>query len=70
MVGETRDESWKRYMDQEWAQLQQRAGGKMYRALGRPVSGETQDEIDRIAEDDRLQAQQGLVRLMSEDGGE
>jgi len=57
-------------MDQEWAQLQQRASGKMSRALGRPVPGETQDEIDRIAEDDRLKAQQGLVRLMGEDGGE
>jgi len=57
-------------MDTERAQLQQRASGKMARALGRPVPGETQEEIDRIAEDDRLKAQQGLVRPMREDGKE
>ena len=68
MEGEARHEAWERFMDQERAQLQQRASGKMARVLGRPVPGETKEEIDRMAADDRLKAQQGLVRLMHQSG--
>jgi hypothetical protein len=52
----------------EMAQVQGRASGRMARALGLPVEGETEEELARIAQEDRLRAQQGLVRLMREDG--
>lgn len=70
MEGETREGSWERYAEMGRAQLRRRAGGKTAGALGRPAPGETQEEIDRVAQDDRRKARRGLVRLVRGDGSE
>jgi hypothetical protein len=36
--------------------------------LGDPLPGETLEQLDRIAEEDVLRAEQGLVAVMVEDG--
>ncbi len=42
--------------------------GRTPRAFGLPVSGESQEELDKIADEARILARQGLVQLMKEDG--
>lgn len=58
-------EGWEGYLRVEREQLCQRAEGKMARMLGRAQKdlGETQEKIDRIAEEDRQRALAGLVEL-------
>jgi hypothetical protein len=41
----------------------ERAAGKLSRLIGRAMPGESEEELERIAEEDRRQAQQGMVRL-------
>jgi hypothetical protein len=59
---------WEGFMQAEHKQLRERREGKLRRALGRPLSGESVEELDRIGEQDRLRAEQGLVALMGEGG--
>ena len=40
---------WERYMEMERAASQEQAGGKMARALGHPLEGETWEELKHIA---------------------
>jgi hypothetical protein len=47
----------------ERTKLTERAEGKLSRLIGRVRPGESQEELERIAEEDRRQAQQGMVRL-------
>ena len=47
----------------ERAKLAERASGKMSRLIGQARPGESQEELDRIATEDRRLAQQGMVRL-------
>ena len=51
------------FMEMEWARLQEHASGKMARALGYALPGESQEELDRIAREDQRLAQEGIVKL-------
>jgi hypothetical protein len=59
---------WQAFMELEHEQLRERRNGKLRRALGMPLSGESVDELDRIGAQDRLRAEQGLVAVEGEDG--
>jgi hypothetical protein len=50
-------------MEVEHKELEQRNNGQ----LGRALPGESQEELDRIAEEDLRRAQEGLVELRSGD---
>jgi hypothetical protein len=54
-------------MEVERRELEQRQNGQLGRALGRALPGESQEELDRIAEEDQRRAQEGLVELRSGD---
>ena len=56
--------SWEGFMQIERRQLQERREGKLRRALGVPLAGETVELLDRIGEQDRLKAEQGLVSII------
>jgi hypothetical protein len=64
---ETTQELWEKYMEVERRELAQRKSGQMGRALGRALPGESQEELERIAEEDRRKAEEGLVELRSGD---
>jgi hypothetical protein len=51
------------FMDMERARLQEHAQGKLARALGHALPGESQEDLDRIAAEDRRLAQEGMVKL-------
>ena len=51
------------FMDMERARLQEHASGKLARALGYALPGESQEELDRIAAEDQRLAQEGKVKL-------
>jgi hypothetical protein len=51
------------FMEMERARFQEHASGKMARALGYALTGESQEEHDRIAAEDQSRAQQGIVKL-------
>jgi len=51
------------FMEMERARLQEHASGKMARALGHALPGESQEELDRIAAEDQRRAQEGKVKL-------
>jgi hypothetical protein len=52
-----------RFMEMERARLQEHAQGKMARALGLALPGESQEELDRKAAEDQRLAQDGMVKL-------
>ena len=56
-------ELWEQYMEVERRELEQRRSGQLGRALGRALPGESQEELERIAEEDRRKAEEGLVEL-------
>ena len=58
-----RQDLWEKYMEVERRELEQRRNGQ----LGRALPGESQEELDRIAEEDQRRAQDGLVELRSGD---
>jgi hypothetical protein len=47
----------------ERRQLRERRVGKLRRAMGVRLPGETAEQLDRIGERDRLRAEQGLVSI-------
>jgi len=51
------------FMEIERARIQEHAQGKMARALGHALPGESQDELERIAAEDQRLAQEGMVKL-------
>jgi len=51
------------FMEAERGRLQEHASGKMARALGHALPGESQEELERIAAEDQRLAQEGLVKL-------
>ena len=55
-------------MQMERKQLWERRKGKLRRALGRPLPGESVEELDRLGEQDQLRAEQGLVIVVGEGG--
>ena len=52
----------------ERRQLRERCEGKLRRALGVPLAGESVEQLDRIGELDRRSAEQGLVALLGPGG--
>jgi lauroyl/myristoyl acyltransferase len=63
----THQELWEQYMEVERRELEQRRNGQLGRALGRALPGESQEELNRIAEEDQRKAERGLVELRSGD---
>jgi hypothetical protein len=59
---------WEGFMRTEREQLRQRREGKLRRALGVPLAGETAEQLDRIGERDRRRAEQGLVAVVGRGG--
>lgn len=51
------------FMEMERARLQEHASGKMARALGHALPGESKEDLDRRAAEDQRLAQQGMVKL-------
>jgi hypothetical protein len=60
--------AWERYLIAEQRALVARAEGILGRFLVKTLPGESQEEIDRTAEEDRSLAMEGLVELMDEEG--
>ena len=52
----------------ERTKLRERSEGKLRRALGRPLPGESSEQLDRIGELDRRRTEQGLVSIKGEGG--
>lgn len=52
-------------MEMERRRLREHAHGKMARALGHDLPGESREGLDRIASEDRRLAQNGMVQLKS-----
>jgi hypothetical protein len=63
----THQELWEQYMEVERRELEQRRNGQLGRALGLALPGESQQELQRIAEEDQRKAERGLVELRSGD---
>ena len=63
----TREELWEQYMEVERRELEQRRSGRLGRALRLALPGESQDELQRIADEDQRKAERGLVELRSGD---
>jgi hypothetical protein len=59
----THQELWDQYMEVERRELEQRRNGQ----LGLALPGESQEELQRIAEEDQRKAERGLVELRSGD---
>jgi len=64
---DTRQEFWEQYMEVERKELEQRRNGHLGRALGRALPDESQEELDKMAEEDQRKAEEGLVELRSGD---
>ena len=56
------------FMCLERRRLKERRAGKLRRALGDPLPGETKAQLERIGEADRIRARQGLVAVVRADG--
>ena len=61
-------EAWASYMLAEQRALVARAEGILGHALAQALPGESREELDRWAEEDRRTAKDGLVPLMDEEG--
>lgn len=62
------ESAWGRYLIAEQRALVARAEGILARSLGAVLPGESQEEFDRWAEEDRSLTRKGLVELMNEEG--
>ena len=51
-------------MQVERRELELRKNGQLARMLGEPLPGETKSIVERLASEDRRQAEEGLVALM------
>jgi hypothetical protein len=57
--------AWELFMETERRELRLRQDGQLGRLLGEPQPGEPAAALERLADEDRRQAQAGLVALMS-----
>jgi nucleotidyltransferase/DNA polymerase involved in DNA repair len=57
--------AWESFMRAERRELELRKDGQLARLLGEPLPGEPPAAVVRLASEDKRQAQQGLVALMS-----
>ncbi len=60
-----RDALWERFMREELRELEKRKGGQLAELLGEALPGEPSAALERLAREDRRQAEEGLVALMS-----
>jgi hypothetical protein len=56
--------AWKLFVEAEFRGLRLRQEGQLGRLLGEPIAGESSSALERLADADRSQAQEGLVALM------
>jgi hypothetical protein len=61
-------EAWQSYIAAERRELQMRREGHLARILGPALPEESPEELKRLAEEDWLRAEEGLVDLMDESG--
>lgn len=59
-----READWERFMRRELQELELRKDGQLGRLLGEPLPGESAAALRRLTDEDRRQAQQGLVAVM------
>jgi len=59
---------WEEFKQMERQQLRERREGKLRRALGVTLPGESTEQLDLIGEQDRRRAEQGLVAVMDQGG--
>ena len=57
--------AFKSFMQAELRELELRKDGQLARLLGEPLPGEAPEALQRLASEDRRQAEEGLVALMS-----
>ncbi len=57
--------AWEAFMQAERRELELRKNGQLAKMLGEPLPGEPPAEMLRLASEDRRQAEEGLVALMS-----
>jgi len=57
--------AWEHFMQAEQRQLQLRKDGQLAKQLGEPLPGELPAILQRLASEDRIQAERGLVALTS-----
>ena len=57
--------AWNRFMGTERRELELRKEGQLAGLLGEPLPGESPAALERLASEDRRQAREGLVALMS-----
>ena len=57
--------AWKHFVQTEQRQLQLRKEGQLAKLLGEPLPGELPAILQRLADEDRTQAERGLVALTS-----
>lgn len=60
-----RDAAWERFMRAERREVELRKDGQLARLLGEPLPGEPPAALQRLVSEDRRQAEEGLVALMS-----
>ena len=58
--------AWKSFIQTELRELELRKEGQLARLLGEPLPGEKTVALERLASEDRRQAEEGLVALMSD----
>jgi hypothetical protein len=58
--------AWKHFIQTEQRQLQLRKDGQLAKQLGEPLPGELPEILQRLASEDRIQAERGLVALTSD----
>lgn len=59
------EEAWKRFLEAERAALEDRRSGEFALELGEPVPGESSEELQWLAIEDRYLAEEGMVELRS-----
>ena len=57
--------AWKLFMQEELRELEKRKSGQLAELLGEALPGEPSVALERLADEDRRQAEEGLVALMS-----
>jgi hypothetical protein len=62
------EKAWERYLEAEKRELELRQEGHLAKILDGPLPDESPEELERLAEEDRRNAQEGLVELKRENG--
>ena len=62
------EEVWERYLEAEKHALEMRKEGHLAKLLNGPLPDESPEELERLTQEDRRRAQEGLVELKGESG--